>query len=233
MFEAVPTGLNQLMQTRELSYLLPPLRLMAVRALGDHEAAENVAQEALVRGILALGGGRMADNAQVPGKIAVIVHGILRDSVKTDAAHPEALARAISSDDVDDLRQRLRGLAESDRKVLLLSYVDGLSSEEIAKTLRESVSFVHERRAYVLERLRGTLANSFVRDEGGAVLQFFGKQNAETEECRGYERDGTIARYVAGTSSEKETPAFEIHYLECRQCFEDVIVGAAVRMAFT
>lgn len=49
--------------------------------------------------------------------------------------------------------------------------------------------------------------------------------------CEQFERDGTIARYVAGGVGRAEAVRFENHYLECKDCFDAVVLGAGVRAA--
>ena len=81
------------------------LRIMALRALGDPEAAEEAVQETLVRALEALREGRPRD----PEKLGAFVRGIARhviaenpdaiaevdvetDAIFTDVDTPEALA---------------------------------------------------------------------------------------------------------------------------------------------
>jgi tetratricopeptide (TPR) repeat protein len=52
-----------------------------------------------------------------------------------------------------------------------------------------------------------------------------------SQTCEQFERDGTIARYVAGGVGRAEAVRFENHYLECKECFDAVVLGAGVRAA--
>lgn len=49
--------------------------------------------------------------------------------------------------------------------------------------------------------------------------------------CDRFEEQGTVARYVAGTSPADEVATFEDHYLTCPRCQQSVQVGAVVRNA--
>lgn len=72
-----------------------------------------------------------------------------------DAASEELEAAAPQDDPADDLDHLLGGLADGQRDVVLLRFVDGLSLQEVAETLAIPVGTVKSRLHNALETLRG------------------------------------------------------------------------------
>lgn len=145
------------------------LQIMALRALGDPEAAEEAVQETLVRALEALRDGRPRD----PEKLGAFVRGIARHviadihharkrSAPLDAV-PETQRRTSSDDPLgslitaeerDQVRRALAQLAPGDRDILHLSFFEGLSPAEIAERLGEPALRIRKRKSRALRRLR-------------------------------------------------------------------------------
>lgn len=143
------------------------MRLVALRALGNAAAADDVAQEAIARAIGVLradGGPQIAD-------LGAFIYGIARHIIADvqRARHdhhgskvlellpdprPDALSQAVSADERQRLRRALDSLAVSDRKLLELCYVTGLGAVEIAERLREPPERIRKRKSRALARLR-------------------------------------------------------------------------------
>lgn len=69
------------METNDLTQLLPSLRMMVFRHLGDIAMAEKIAQEALGRGILAIALGEIRDGLPAEDFIVEIAHKIINNEI--------------------------------------------------------------------------------------------------------------------------------------------------------
>ena len=69
------------MQTTDFSHLLPEIRMMVFRHLGDITLAEKIAQEALGRGILAIARGEIRDGRPAEDFIVEIAHNIINNEI--------------------------------------------------------------------------------------------------------------------------------------------------------
>ncbi len=148
------------------------LQIMALRALGDTEAAEEAVQETMVRAMEALRDGRLND----PEKLGAFVRGIARHVI-ADAhrarqrgaplqAVPEGelgtsgddpLTALITAEERNRVRLALRRLSAVDRQILHLSFFEGLTPIEIAQRLGEPALRVRKRKSRALARLRQAL----------------------------------------------------------------------------
>lgn len=152
-----------------LGTLRSGLRLMALHALGDADAAEEAAQEALARALAALSNGR----APEIHNLGAFVHGIARHVIadvqrarqrlvgaealanQPDPASTEdALGRAIAAEEREQVRAALRRLSTGDRRILHLSFYEGLTPAEVGERLGEPALRVRKRKSRALERLR-------------------------------------------------------------------------------
>ncbi|UCC71647.1 MAG: sigma-70 family RNA polymerase sigma factor [Gemmatimonadota bacterium] len=145
------------------------LQIMALRALGDLEAAEEAVQETLVRALEALRNGRPRD----PEKLGAFVRGIARHVI-ADARHArqrsapleavlesecgtsldDPLAALVSDEERDLVRRALTELSAGDRDILHLSFFEGLTPVEIAERLGEPALRIRKRKSRALRRLR-------------------------------------------------------------------------------
>lgn len=149
----------------ELERLRSGLRILALRTLGDAEAAEEAAQESVFRVVGALREGRLRD----PGRLTAFARGIARHVVvdvlrarmrhaplagEPIAAGADALAMLVSAEEGARIRGALDMLAEPDRELLRLSFFDGLAPAELARRLGEPPERIRKRKQRALERLR-------------------------------------------------------------------------------
>jgi RNA polymerase sigma-70 factor (ECF subfamily) len=151
----------------DLSHLIPGVRLMALRALGDASIADDVAQEALARAITALEKGSLRQQGNMAAFVAGIARHIITDYIRArrrievdidmiELAHgkPDALATLIADEEKAQLRAALEDLSAVDREILRLSYDEGMSPAEVAERLGETSTVVRKRKSRALERLR-------------------------------------------------------------------------------
>jgi RNA polymerase sigma-70 factor (ECF subfamily) len=156
-------------QSDALQQLRSGLQMMALRALGDLEAAEEAVQETLVRALESLRDNRLRD----PDKLGAYVWGIARHVIaKTRDARrrvvpldalPEAqrgtnptdpLAALVTAEERERVRRSLAQLSAGDREILHLSFFEGLTAVEIAERLGEPALRIRKRKSRALRRLR-------------------------------------------------------------------------------
>ena len=149
-----------------------PQVLAVCRAKAGRDAAEDLAQETLIRGLRSVG--TLGD----PGRLAAWLRGIARHvcadwarrrpgglrfselspaaDFAADAAGPAEAAAA--SEETDDLRAAVEGLPPDLRETLLLFYYDDLTYDQIAAALGVARATVNARlakaRAALARRLR-------------------------------------------------------------------------------
>ncbi len=164
----------------EIERLSTGVHIMALRALGDPRAAEEVSQETLVRTIQALRDGRPRD----PGSLGAFVRGIARhvitDTIRAstkerrssvasgvstgDPAARNPLDALVSEEERTRVRSALTTLSPGDRELLHLSFYDGLRPWEVAHRLGEPAARIRTRKSRALARLRkaflGTTENT-------------------------------------------------------------------------
>lgn len=153
----------------DVEQLRPGLQFMALRALGDPEAAEEAVQEILVRALEALRDGRPRD----PDKLGAFVRGIARhviadthqarrrtaplDAVpETDrgTANDDPLSTLITDEERNRVRRALAQLSAADRDILHLSFFEGMTPVDIAERLGEPALRIRKRKSRALRRLR-------------------------------------------------------------------------------
>lgn len=143
------------------------VRFLALRSLGDEHAAEDVAQETILR---ALRTTIDANNAAIRDP-AAFIHGIakhviadaLRRKYQTlslevsetiPATDNDVLDSIISDEERTRVRLAIRKLPTSERSLLVMSFVRGMSSPEIAERLGESAELIRKRKSRAVQRLR-------------------------------------------------------------------------------
>ncbi len=148
------------------------LQIMALRALGDPDAAEEAVQETLVRALDALRDGRIGN----PDKLGAFVRGIARHVIAdahrarqrsarqqplsdTSPAGGDAdpLTALINAEERDHVRSALTQLSAGDREILHLSFFEGLTPVEIAERLGEPPLRIRKRKSRALNRVRRAL----------------------------------------------------------------------------
>jgi len=179
-----------------LARLRDGVRIMALRALGSPDAAEEVAQETLARALSALESGRAN-----PQNLPAYVHGIARhviadihrsrkrtlpsgidDGAAPALDGPDALDGLIISEQMDRVRAALEELSPEDRQVLRLSFFEGLTPSQIAESQRVPPPTVRKRKSRALERLRQVfLLDSHAREDPTTIdeeTESGGRENA-------------------------------------------------------
>jgi RNA polymerase sigma factor (sigma-70 family) len=139
---------------------------MALRALGDLDAADEVAQETLARALVALRDLTPDDLGAYVGGIALHVIADIgrarQRTVSLDAA-PEDLLPSDAPDPLDELctagerhrvSEALDRLPAQDRELLRLCYFEGQSPSEIADRTGAPAERIRQRKHRALARLR-------------------------------------------------------------------------------
>jgi RNA polymerase sigma-70 factor, ECF subfamily len=157
------------LDSERLSRLRSGLWILALRALGDRDAAEDAVQETLARALAALRGGHLED----PTKLGAFVRGIARhviaDALRSrrritsidpiaegvpDAGADDPLHLLVNEEERECVRSALAHLSEQDREILSLAFFDGLTPTEIAERLSVSSEVIRKRKSRALARLR-------------------------------------------------------------------------------
>lgn len=143
------------------------IRLIALRALGDPAQAEDIAQEAITRAIASLAAGRETPISDPGAFVYGIARHLIADMHRREARRvalegvpepiepkPDALERAIAADERERVRHAMSGLAEPDRQILRLFFVQGLTAEEVGVRFGETAITIRKRKSRALARLR-------------------------------------------------------------------------------
>lgn len=150
------------------------LLLMALRGLGDRDAAEDAVQEVLARVLAAQAG------SEPPRNPVAYAHGIARNVIADEqrrrgrfarapsgadppARGPDALLAIVTEEERDAVVAALSRLSAADREILRLSYDEGLTPVEIASRLGEPPERIRKRKQRALERLR----RAFLGEDAG------------------------------------------------------------------
>jgi len=140
------------------------VRLYGLKHLRDGAAADDLAQQVLLVTIERLRAGEVRN----PGEIGSFILGtsrMLADSIGRKARRREKLTAqfhvpelyaepALASNDLEVVERCLHGLAERDRRVLVLTFYVEKTSSEIASELGVTATVVRVARHRALERLR-------------------------------------------------------------------------------
>jgi len=152
----------------ELEQLRAGLKAMALRALGDPDAADEVAQETLARAVEALRQERVREGWSLGAFVRGIARHVIADAFRTrdrtraldalsetaDRRAHDALSVLISAQEKERLRQALRRLSAGELEILHLSYMEGLTPAQIAERLDEPPHRIRKRKSRALSRLR-------------------------------------------------------------------------------
>jgi RNA polymerase sigma-70 factor (ECF subfamily) len=155
---------------------------MALRALGDPEAAEEVAQETLVRTVAALRDRDPEDPRKLGAFVAGIARHVIADALRAryravpldtvpehvlPASDPDPLDALVSSAEAARVRAALAALGARDRELLRLSFFEGLTPTELGARFAEPVARIRKRKSRALERLRRAFARGSAGHEAG------------------------------------------------------------------
>lgn len=142
---------------------------MALRALNDPDAAEEVAQESLARGLEALEAGQFRDEGSVGAYFRGICRHVIVDRIRREGrltsldalpeqpdqtAFPDALHALISRERKEQVLRALSELPPQSLECLRLSFYEGLKPAEIARRLGEPGPRVRKRHQRALDKLR-------------------------------------------------------------------------------
>ena len=153
----------------ELERLRTGLRILALRRLGDPDAAEEVAQESLARTIAALRNGKGPEPSKLGAFVAGVGRHVIADMHREQAraasldtlpssaqprTTPDPLATLISAAERAAVHAALTKLSAGDREILRLCFFDGLTPSEVARRLGQPATRIRKRKSRALERLR-------------------------------------------------------------------------------
>jgi RNA polymerase sigma factor (sigma-70 family) len=146
------------------------LRLLARFRLADSEAAEEAAQEAFGRVLVAIREGRLNDPARLGGFArATLLHVIadvfrawaryepLDPAVSDSGSSPDDLSRLITQEELQRLRAAVAELSSADRTLIRLAFAEQLSGPQLAERLGEPADRIRKRKQRAMERLRAAL----------------------------------------------------------------------------
>jgi RNA polymerase sigma factor (sigma-70 family) len=164
------------------------LRIIALRALGDPDAADEAVQETLARAVIAIESGRIADATKLAAYVAGIarhvcshIHRDRKDTVPLENAENidlangdanrehrrDALDALITADETERLRVAFAALSATDQTLLRLCFHEDRSPAEVAAALNEPPERVRKRKSRALEKLRRV----FLGDNAGHAPQ--------------------------------------------------------------
>jgi len=153
---------------RDLALLREGLRIMAARAVGDEDTAEDIVQEALLRALKSVS----LEVAQDPQRLGAYVGGIARNVIadvhraaRSARARttpppdlpPDTLTLMIRDQDHQAVQRALEQLPPSDREILEASVAEGVTPAKLAQRLGEPAERVRKRKSRALQRLRALL----------------------------------------------------------------------------
>jgi RNA polymerase sigma-70 factor (ECF subfamily) len=143
------------------------VRFLALRALGDAQAAEDVAQETVLRAwreSTERKGEPITDPvAFIYGIARHVIVDARRSSKRTvaldlvdsfPASERDVLDALVSAEERSRLRTAMRALSRSERALLMMSYVEGMTSAAIAQRLGESAEAIRKRKSRAVQQLR-------------------------------------------------------------------------------
>lgn len=139
--------------------------IMALARVREREAARDLMQETMLAVLRALRNGHVRE----PEKLAAFVHGtalnLIRNYFRARGEQPQqeplpgelASANPVesleSSERMNLVRRALNWLGSRDRKILLLTLVEGMKPGEIAAQLRLSAELVRQRKSRAIKKV--------------------------------------------------------------------------------
>lgn len=152
------------------------LTLLALRALGTADDAEEAVQETLARALEAVRAGRVPAGVPLPAFVYGIARHVLADAgrrrkkerthLDSDltplaAAQSSPLESLIRQEEQDQVRWALARLPAEDRRLLTRCFLEGESIQDIADRSGLPAVRLRKRKSRALERLRTLLAGRF------------------------------------------------------------------------
>jgi RNA polymerase sigma factor (sigma-70 family) len=140
------------------------VRFLVLARTRDPEAARDVAQEVMLAVVRALRGEQLREPERLAGFVYGTARNLINNYLRTRSRQPredsldEASHLATPPEPVDDgervslVRRALTGLDPTDRKILLLTLVEGLKPGEIGIRLGLSSEVVRARKSRALKK---------------------------------------------------------------------------------
>jgi RNA polymerase sigma-70 factor (ECF subfamily) len=122
---------------------------IAYAVLGDHQLAEDAAQESFARALVRIKS--LNDRAKFAPWLAAICRNVAKDMVATEAKRvsTEDISQVDKTEDPDDndraIRRAIEKLPNSAKELVVLRYYDGLSYEQISTVLGISKASINGR----------------------------------------------------------------------------------------
>jgi RNA polymerase sigma factor (sigma-70 family) len=147
--------------------------VIAVARTRDREAALDLTQEILIAVLKALRGDRLRDSEKLAAFIQGTARNLINNYLRTKVRHAEVELNvelndeACGPDPVEELeslerrrlvQRELESFSAIDRKILLLSLVDGHSLAEVAQKLNLSHDAVRARKSRAVRKITGKFA---------------------------------------------------------------------------
>ena len=157
------------LRSSEIERLSAGIYLMALRALGDAHAAEEVSQETLARMLAAFEDGRANQQASLGAFVRGIARHVIVDFIRAstkdrrnssdvastpDQSAADPLDTLVSEEERSRVRYALRGLPAADRELLHLLFWEGLKPREVSARVGEPAGRIRTRKSRALGRLR-------------------------------------------------------------------------------
>jgi RNA polymerase sigma factor (sigma-70 family) len=152
------------------------IQAIATVRTGDPEAAQDICQDVLIAVLVAIERNQIRE----PDKLGAYVHGVTRNLINkflcSRATRRETDIDLIEIPGVNLLdeveakeRKRLvvsvlRGFSELDQQILLLSWVDGHTLEDVARKLGISHAAARKRKSRMVSKLKNVLGNCHKSD---------------------------------------------------------------------
>ena len=157
-------------ETRLVELFSRPIRVMARVRAGRRLEEEDVTQDVLVAAIRAIRSGQPRDVARLGAFVAGIARNVINNRLRTVrgvaleplTGHEEAVVADLREDVARReraamIRKALADLSADDRRILVLTMVEGLRSSQIAEQMGVSEEVVRARKSRALKRLKGKL----------------------------------------------------------------------------
>jgi RNA polymerase sigma-70 factor (ECF subfamily) len=138
---------------------------IAYAVLGDHQLAEDAAQESFARALVKIKS--LKERAKFAPWLAAICRNVAKDMVTTEAKQISAndISQVDKIEDADEhsraIRRAIEKLPDSSKELVVLRYYDGLSYEQISSVLGISKASINGR----LTRAKRKMAD-YLRKKG-------------------------------------------------------------------
>lgn len=152
-----------------LAQLTDGLRIIATRALGDRDAAQDAVQETLLRVLGTLRGKGLPDGYTLESYVYGTLRHVIGDAHRSRhrfLSLPDWLAwndaspldQLVDDQDAERIQRAMRTLDREDRALLRACYVEGEKVVDIARQLNQPPDRIRKRKSRALQRLRAALA---------------------------------------------------------------------------